>query len=83
MPERPAGVIVFLRTRLESFAMDIEKFTQSMRGLCADRDRLRELELRVPIDELAPTILATLDDLESGRLAVPVARRRIATANAR
>jgi hypothetical protein len=83
VPERPAGVIVFVRTTLESFAMDIEKFTESMRVLCADGERLRELGLRVPIEELAPAILATLDDLESGRLAVPVARRSIGTADAR
>jgi hypothetical protein len=51
--------------------MDIEHFIESMRALCADQERLHELGLRTSIEELVPAILATLDDLESGRLAVP------------
>ena len=50
----------------------IEVFIASMRALCADEERLRKLGLLMPIDALVPPILATLDDLESGRLAVPV-----------
>ncbi|MDQ2980865.1 MAG: hypothetical protein M3R26_00875 [Actinomycetota bacterium] len=52
--------------------MDTEKFIESMRALCADEEQLRELGLRTPIDELVPAIIGTLDELESGRLAVPV-----------
>jgi len=52
--------------------MDTEKFTESMRALCADEERLRELGLLTPINELVPAILTTLDDLESGRLVVRV-----------
>jgi hypothetical protein len=33
--------------------------------------RLRELGLRTPVDVLVPAVLATLDDLESGRLLLP------------
>jgi hypothetical protein len=51
--------------------MDTEKFIESMRALCAD-EGLRELGLLTPTDELVPAILTTLDDLESGRLVVPV-----------
>ena len=51
--------------------MDTETFIESMRALCADEERLRELRLRIPTNELVPAILATLDDLESGRLVVP------------
>jgi hypothetical protein len=58
-------------TTLESVSMKLEEFTESMRVLCADEGRLRGLGLLMPIDELLPPILATLDDLESGRLAVP------------
>jgi len=48
----------------------MEEFIGSMRRLCADEDRLRELGLGqlVPLVELVPPILATLDNLESGRL---------------
>jgi len=52
--------------------MDTEKFIESMRALCADEERLRELGLLTPTDELVPAILITLDDLESGRLVVRV-----------
>ena len=51
--------------------MDTETFIESMRALCADEERLRELRLRIPTNELVPAILATLDDLESGQLVVP------------
>jgi len=34
-----------------------------MRALCADEERLRELGLLTPVEELVPAILATLDDL--------------------
>jgi hypothetical protein len=51
--------------------MDTETIIESMRELCADEERLRELGLRLPINELVPAILATLDDLESGQLVVP------------
>ena len=61
-----------MQTTLESFLMDIEKVIESMRALCADEERLRELGLLTPINELVPAILTTLDDLESGRLVVPV-----------
>ena len=67
-----------MQTTLESFLMDTESFIQSMRALCADEERLRELGLGqlTPLDELVPAVLATLDDLESGRLAVPVPSSR-------
>lgn len=61
-----------MQTTLESLLMNTEKFIESMRGLCADEEQLRELGLRIPIDELVPAIIRTLDELESGRLAVPV-----------
>ena len=52
----------------------MEEFIESMRTLCADEDRLRDLGIGqlTPLDELVPAILATLDDLESGRLAFPI-----------
>ena len=43
-----------------------ETFVESMRALCADQVRLRELGLRTPVDELVPAILATLADLPEG-----------------
>lgn len=61
-----------MQTTLEFLVMDTEKFIESMRALCADEEQLRELGLRTPIDELVPAIIRTLDELESGRLAVPV-----------
>jgi hypothetical protein len=51
--------------------MDTGKLIESMRVLCADEERLRELGLLISVDELVPAILATLDDVESGRRAVP------------
>jgi hypothetical protein len=51
--------------------METGKLIESMRVLCADEERLRELGLRISVDELVPAILATLDEVESGRLAVP------------
>jgi hypothetical protein len=47
-------------------------FVESRRTLCTDEMRLGELGLLTPFKELVPAILATLADLESGRLAVPV-----------
>jgi hypothetical protein len=41
-------------------------FVESMRELCADDVRLRELALLNPVDELVPAILATLADLPEG-----------------
>ena len=61
-----------MQTTLDSFLMDTETFIESMRALCADEERLRELGLLTPVEELVPAILATLDDLESGRLSVPI-----------
>jgi hypothetical protein len=42
-----------------------ESFVRSMRALCADEVRLRELRLGLlaPVEELVFAILATLDDL--------------------
>ncbi len=53
-------------------SMQTQKFVESMRALCADEVQLRQLRLLTPFEELVPAILATLTDLESGRLAVPV-----------
>jgi hypothetical protein len=61
-----------MQRTLDSFLMSTETFIESMRALCADEARLRELGLLTPVDELVPAILATLDDLESGRPAVPL-----------
>jgi hypothetical protein len=52
--------------------MNTKTFVESMRALCADEVKLRQLGLLTPFEELVPAILATLTDLESGRLAVPV-----------
>ena len=60
-----------MQTTLESSLMDTETFIESMRALCDDEERLRELGLLNPINELVPAILATLDDLESGQLVIP------------
>ena len=38
-------------------------FVESMRALCADEARLRELGLREPVDEIARAILDTLAEL--------------------
>jgi hypothetical protein len=40
-----------------------ESFVSSMRALCADEVRLRELGLLLPVEELVSPILAVLDDL--------------------
>ena len=41
-------------------------FVESMRGLCADDVRLRELALLNSVGELVPAVLATLADLPEG-----------------
>ena len=53
-------------------SMNTKTFVESMRALCADEVQLSQLGLLTPFEELVPAILATLTDLESGRLAVPV-----------
>ena len=53
-------------------SMNTKTFVESMRALCADEVQLGQLGLLTPFEELVPAILATLTDLESGRLAVPV-----------
>lgn len=64
-------MVVAVQKTVESSLMNTERFIESMRVLCADEERLRELRLRIPSNELVPAILATLDDLESSQLVVP------------
>jgi len=46
--------------------MNTKTFIESMRALCADEMQLHQLGLLTPFEELAPAVLATLTDLESG-----------------
>ena len=63
-----ARLVAAVRATLESLLMNNTQktFVESMRELCADDVRLRELALLNPVDELVPAILATLADLPEG-----------------
>lgn len=52
-------MVVAVQKTVESSLMNTERFIESMRVLCADEERLRELRLRIPSNELVPAILAT------------------------
>jgi hypothetical protein len=64
-PHALARLVAVARATLESLLMNNtpKTFVESMRELCADDVRLRELALLNPVGELVPAILATLADL--------------------
>ena len=67
-PHALAPLMVSVCATLESLLMNNtpKTFVESMRELCADDVRLRELALVNPVGELVPAILATLADLPEG-----------------